>query len=311
MNTVLSSRRHHYVARFSIFLIAVALIAGMVSCGGGVEYKLAISSTAGGSVTTPGEGFFNYDEGTVVLLMATPASGYQFVEWTGDVDDIADVEDATTAITMNADYIITANFEKEAVTFADPNLEAAVREAIAITEGPIYPSDLERLTSLDAWGKNIADLTGLEYCTSLTEFYLADNQISDVSPLANLTSLTVLSLAYNDISDISPLANLTSLTELVLWDNQISDVSPLANLTSLTYLDLDENQISDISPLANLTSLIILYLQSNQISDIEPLVNNPGLSEEDGVYLGANPLSDTSINTYIPQLEARGVTVNY
>jgi hypothetical protein len=40
-------------------------------------------------------------------------------------------------------------------------------------------------------------------------------------------------------------------------------------------------------------------------------VENSGLSVGDKVYLGDNPLSTTSINVYIPQLEARGVTVTY
>jgi peptidoglycan hydrolase-like amidase len=35
MNIMLSSKRHHYVAKVSIFLITVALIAWMVGCGGG------------------------------------------------------------------------------------------------------------------------------------------------------------------------------------------------------------------------------------------------------------------------------------
>ena len=34
MKTILGSRKHHYLARISIFLIMVALIAGMVGCGG-------------------------------------------------------------------------------------------------------------------------------------------------------------------------------------------------------------------------------------------------------------------------------------
>ena len=38
MKTILSSRKHHYMARVSIFLITVALIAGMVvGCGVGEE----------------------------------------------------------------------------------------------------------------------------------------------------------------------------------------------------------------------------------------------------------------------------------
>ena len=76
------------------------------------QYDLTISSTEGGSVTTPGEGVFTYDEGTIVDLVATPEEGYWFVEWTGDVGTVADVHAATTTITMNGDYSITANFEE-------------------------------------------------------------------------------------------------------------------------------------------------------------------------------------------------------
>jgi uncharacterized repeat protein (TIGR02543 family) len=96
-----------------IFLVAVALVAGMVGCGGGgVEYVLAISSTAGGSVTTPDEGIFTYDEGEVVNLVAVADEGYVFDGWIGDISTIADDKNPTTTITMNADYIITANFKE-------------------------------------------------------------------------------------------------------------------------------------------------------------------------------------------------------
>jgi len=68
------------------------------------------SSTAGGTVTDPGEGVFTYDEGRAVDLVATPTAGYRFDEWTGDVGTIADVYAASTNITMNDNYFITANF---------------------------------------------------------------------------------------------------------------------------------------------------------------------------------------------------------
>jgi len=75
-----------------------------------VRYDLTTSSTVGGNVTIPGEGVFSYDEGMIVDLMATPDAGYRFVNWTGDVGTIADVNAAATNITMNGDYEITANF---------------------------------------------------------------------------------------------------------------------------------------------------------------------------------------------------------
>jgi hypothetical protein len=77
-----------------------------------IEYELTISSTAGGSVTVPGEGVLEYEEETVVDLVAVADDYYEFVEWTGDVEDIDDPLSATTTITMNDDYSVTANFER-------------------------------------------------------------------------------------------------------------------------------------------------------------------------------------------------------
>jgi hypothetical protein len=77
-----------------------------------LEYDLTIDSTVGGNVTTPGEGLFpDYDAGTVVALVATPGAGYRFLNWTGDVGAIANVNGATTTITMNSSYSIVANFK--------------------------------------------------------------------------------------------------------------------------------------------------------------------------------------------------------
>ncbi|MCL0099037.1 hypothetical protein M1O16_04295 [Dehalococcoidia bacterium] len=58
------------------------------------------------------------------------------------------------------------------VIFPDPNLEAVIREVINKPEGDIYRSDLEELTEFDASGKDISNLSGLEYCASLTELRL-------------------------------------------------------------------------------------------------------------------------------------------
>jgi len=111
MNTMLSSRRRHHITGVSLCLLIIALIAGMTGCAG-IEYGLAISSTAGGSVTTPGEGTLAYDTGAVVSLVATPLSGYRFVNWTGDVGTVANVNAASTTITIDDRYFITANFEE-------------------------------------------------------------------------------------------------------------------------------------------------------------------------------------------------------
>jgi len=78
-----------------------------------VQYSLTITSTAGGSVTTPGVGTFTYNVGTVVNLVASATRGYDFVNWTGDVGTITNVNAAATNITMNDNYSIAANFALE------------------------------------------------------------------------------------------------------------------------------------------------------------------------------------------------------
>jgi hypothetical protein len=75
------------------------------------RYTLIISSTEGGRVTKPGEGIYTYDALTIINLEATPDAGYRFVEWTGNVENIADVNAAATSIIMNGHYGIKANFE--------------------------------------------------------------------------------------------------------------------------------------------------------------------------------------------------------
>ncbi|MFP3879468.1 MAG: InlB B-repeat-containing protein, partial [Dehalococcoidia bacterium] len=113
MNTILGLWNHHYLRTVGSLLIAAVLIVALVSCTPTppVEYDLTIGSSAGGQVTAPGEGTYTCDDGDVVDLVATPDCGYAFDGWTGDTADIADVNAASTNITMNADYDINANFK--------------------------------------------------------------------------------------------------------------------------------------------------------------------------------------------------------
>ena len=174
---------------------------------------------------------------------------------------------------------------------------------------PLAP--LTRLTHLNLQENQIIDVSPPANLTSLESLDLGSNPLDDITPLTSLSNLTRLSIFDSPIADISPLSSLTNLIELILTGNQISDVSPLASLTNLITLSLTTNQISDISPLASLPNLWSLSLSGNQISDIEPLVLNNGLSEGDWVNLMDNSLSDTSVDVYIPQLEERGVDVEY
>jgi hypothetical protein len=74
------------------------------------EYYLYVFSSGPGAVTAPEASQYTWPVGAVVDLVATPDAGYRFIKWTGDVDTIIDVNDATTQIAMYGFYWITANF---------------------------------------------------------------------------------------------------------------------------------------------------------------------------------------------------------
>jgi len=105
--------RYYHVTRIILLLMAVTLVIGTAACDRSDTYQLSISSTSGGSVTSPGEGDFTYDAGAVVELVATPDNGYEFQRWTGDTEDIANINSASTNITISGDYSIAAEFGDE------------------------------------------------------------------------------------------------------------------------------------------------------------------------------------------------------
>lgn len=104
--------------RVAILLIAAVVLAGLTSCAAEpTQYTLTISSTAGGRAITPDEGTTAYYEGEEVSLTAIPENGYRFANWDGNVGTVADPNAASTTITMNDNYSITANFQQMPLTY--------------------------------------------------------------------------------------------------------------------------------------------------------------------------------------------------
>ncbi|MFC1634006.1 choice-of-anchor Q domain-containing protein [Planctomycetota bacterium] len=87
---------------------------------GAYEYvpglALFLSSTSGGIVANPGEGYFPYNEGTVVTIEARADDDYYFVNWTGtavDAGKVANPNAANTTVTVDGAYTIQANFNTD------------------------------------------------------------------------------------------------------------------------------------------------------------------------------------------------------
>src|SRR5436853_618994 len=74
--------------------------------------------------------------------------------------------------------------------FTDKNLEDAVR-AVLKHEPKVELTDekLQNVYILEAPGKEIKELTGLEKCKNLALLKLSKSQVSDLSPLKDLANL--------------------------------------------------------------------------------------------------------------------------
>jgi len=81
-------------------------------------YTLSVSvRPSGAGSVSPSGGI--YGPGVRVTLTASPVYGYRFVNWTGDVGTIADLNSASAVISMNDDYSVTANFALEIIEIRD------------------------------------------------------------------------------------------------------------------------------------------------------------------------------------------------
>lgn len=113
MKMIFRLRKHHYIARFSIFLIVLALIAGTVNCtGAGTKYDLTVTVAPQGSGNaTDLANASPYTKGTAVVIQAIAAAGYQFVNWSAPAGTFTNADAAQTTFTMPAqDVRVTANF---------------------------------------------------------------------------------------------------------------------------------------------------------------------------------------------------------
>ena len=196
--------------------------------------------------------------------------------------------------------------------FEDPNLEAAVREALGLPDGPLFIEDLEQLYTLSAGGREIKSLHGLESCLNLMSLVLDHNEISDLSPLSMLTNLEFLNLNDNAISDTAPLAGLINLSCLYLGGNELYDegVAHLKGLINLNFLSLERNHLCDLSFLYDLTDLTSLVLSNNEIFDLTPLqglVNLTGLELYNNFITVIDPLAGLT-NLGVLYLDSNSIT---
>ncbi len=189
-------------------------------------------------------------------------------------------------------------------------------------------SCLTGLQELSITDTRISDVSQLSFPSGLYSLRLQNNGISEIPQLSDLTKLMILELIDNPISDISPLSKLSEtymLACISLERCQIRDITLLAKLNQLRSLHLSGNHISDISALSNLSNLQYLLLEDNDIVDLSPLlemdmsqkgfqktyVEGKEYNLKMELHIKGNPLSDASVENYLPQLKERGILADY
>ena len=148
--------------------------------------------------------------------------------------------------------------------------------------------EIEAVTSLNIKGKNLTDISGIEYFTNLTSLDCGNNQLTAL-PVENLTNLTSLRCGNNQLTAL-PVENLTKLTLLYCSYNQLTEL-PVEKLTNLTSLYCDNNQLTEQLPVENLTQLKNLYCNNNQLAALP--VENLTLLEQ--LNCGMNLLTELDI----------------
>jgi len=179
-------------------------------------------------------------------------------------------------------------------------------------------ANLVNLEYLELSYNPINSINALGNLSKLKTLYLAKSRqnaegvISDLSPISKCKKLEQLWITgFVNVKDISCLKTLTNIENLNITWCKVESIEALSYMEELERLRLDQNQISDITPLKNLSELNYVRLWDNQIKDISSLVENKNIDKGDVVGLDGNPLSEKSIEVYIPKLKKRGVYVTY
>ncbi|MBF2475787.1 LapB repeat-containing protein [Listeria seeligeri] len=159
------------------------------------------------------------------------------------------------------------------------------------TSQVVTQEQLDSITSLNASGKNITDVTGINQLTNLTSIDLSQNQLTSIAPITDLTSLTSLNVSNNLLSIvvITTAQNIPNLTSLNISNNP--------TITKLSIADQ-----------ANLTSFSA-SLGGSQTSALEELTlsNLPALTQATGSTSSANSVYFSNYSDVLTTVKLNGL----
>jgi hypothetical protein len=220
--------------------------------------NLTTDSTDGGSVTDPGEGTFTYDCGTIVDLVATPDEGYRFDEWTGDVGTIADVYAASTNITVNSDYSITANFVviydlttssteggsvitpgEGVFTYDEGTIVDLIAETDACYEFVNWTGDVDTIAAVKAASTTITMNATKDVTANFA--LLSQNLTTDSTDGGSVTDPGEGTFTYDCGTVVDLVAEADECYEFISWTGDVDTIADI--YAASTNITMDENKV--------------------------------------------------------------------
>ena len=187
-------------------------------------------------------------------------------------------------------YVPDNNFE----SYLESNL---MGDGIADNDS-VLTANINTVTTLNVFNLQIADLTGIEDFTALTNLNCGwGNQLTSLDVSAN-TALTNLSCSGNQLTSLDVSAN-TALTNLDCAYNQLTSLD-VSGATALTNLDCVNNQLTSLE-VSGASALTLLYCGWNQLSVLNVSANTALTS----LFCRGNQLTvlNVSANTALTNLE--------
>ncbi len=170
--------------------------------------------------------------------------------------------------------------------FPDEIFRTYVDENFDTTDDDILTAEeIAAVTKIDLWSADIttiADLTGVEYFTSLEYLDCSNNQLTSLD-VGNCTALEHLDCSKNQLTSLD-VSNCTALKYLWCYGNQLTSLDVSQN-TALTYLICDSNQLTSLDVSKN-TALERMCCYSNQLTSLD-VSNCTALTD---LYCYNNPL---------------------
>lgn len=201
-------------------------------------------------------------------------------------------------------YTITGVIEP--VTFADPAMDAAIRQLVgADADDIVYTNQLWGITEFTApeGVTTFADLAQMPYLNKLTIHNQKIDSLNHMSTLSNLSILDLTGCSFS-VEEMPVLTGLPYLKQLNLSGCSLSTIAGLANAQSLTHLDLSNNTVRNLEALSPMTTLQSINLDHNAVTSLDALSSLGSLETLKVSYNAITSLSALESCMRLRQLEA-------